>query len=270
MNPHPKFLLAACLLVLTPASRCLAQDTPAPSAKPTAGQRFLRLLPLGEPPPFRQEIRDGIRYEVEPEPGSIPPRQIVLGEGETAVTLRLNLGRTTDRAKIPVGTAPVGLRAVASSPDTPPAPWLTLRPPEAGDMLALVWRDAGKPWSQPRAMILPDSAAEFPSGSIRIVNLLPVESALIIGEERVLLGAGKTLVKTIAMGADLTLQTAYRDPAGKLLRFYSGSVLLNINERAQVVMHRADGENPRRLAKVVVFNELTPGAPAEKPAAPPP
>ena len=40
------------------------------------GPRELRLLPVGDMPPFRQEIRDGVRYELEPDPGSEPPQMI--------------------------------------------------------------------------------------------------------------------------------------------------------------------------------------------------
>jgi hypothetical protein len=145
-------------------------------------------------------------------------------------------------------------------------PWLSLRPPESGDLLALVWRDPGNTWAKPRAIVLPDSSAEFPAGRIRIVNLLPLETALIFGEDRVMVGAGKSLIRDMNIGADTTIQIAYRDPAGMLKRFYSGSVLLNANERAQVVLYRADGENPRRPAKVVIFNELTPAAIPAKPA----
>lgn len=236
-----------------------------PAPKPTAGQRFLRLLPLGDPPPFRQEIRDGIRYEIEPEPGTIPPRQVMLGEGEAAVTLRLNLGRATDRIKVPGGLAPLGLRVPGSTPDAVPVPWLAVRPPETGDFLALIWRDPGKPWSQPRAIVFPDGPAEFPAGNIRIINLLPTGTSLMLGTERILLDAGKSLTKQITIGEDLPLQTAYRDAAGNYQRFYAGSVLLNPNERAQIVIYRADGENPRRPAKVVVFNELAPNETKKEP-----
>lgn len=267
----PAAILRAVLLTFgATAAVAFAQAPAAPAAKPAAGQRSLRLLPLGEPPPFRQDVRDGVRYELEPDPGSIPPRQVVLGEGDTISTIRLNLGRATEPVKLPLGTAPANLRSVALAPDAPAVPWLTLQPPESGDLLALLWRDPGKPWSQPRSLLLPDSAAAFPAGNIRIVNLLPVETALICGEDRMLLASGKSLLRAIPVGADLPLQIAYREQGGQLKRFHSGSILLNQGERAQVVLHRADGENPRQPAKVVIFSEATPGAKPAAADAPPP
>ena len=121
---------AALLAFGATATIAFAQAPATPAKKPTAGQRSLRLLPLGEPPPFRQDVRDGVRYELEPDPGSVPPRQVVLGEGDTITTIRLNLGRASEPIKLPVGTAPATLRSVALSPDAPTAPWLTLQPPE--------------------------------------------------------------------------------------------------------------------------------------------
>jgi hypothetical protein len=237
-------------------------DDPGKSKVPP---RSLRLLPLGEAPPFRQEVRDGVRYELEPAPGSIPPRQIRLGDGDVGTLIRLNLGRASESVKIPVGTVPAILRdaAAASVPTAPP--WISLRPPETGDVLAVLWREPGTSWSKPRSIIFPDSAAAFPSGNIRIVNLLPTEAALVFGADRTLLPPGKTLLKAIGLGIDHPIQIAFKTNTGQFQRFYSGSVLLNANERAQIFVHRADGEKPRQPAKVVIFSEATPS-----PSSPPP
>ena len=227
--------------------------------------RSLRLLPLGEPPPFRQDVRDGVRYELEPEPGSIPPRQIRFGKGDAAILLRLNLGRPTEIIKIPAGTAPVVFHE-ASAPDDPSVkPWLTLNPPETGNVLAILWRDPGSRWSAPRNLVFADSAAALPAGSLRIVNLLPVEAALIFDGDRVILGSGKALIKTLKIGNDLPIQIAFKNKTAQFQPFYSGAILLNPNERAQIFIHRADGENPRRPAKVVPFNEIAPAPPVPHP-----
>jgi len=227
--------------------------------------RSLRLLPLGEPPPFRQNVIDGVRYEQEPEPGSVPPRQIRFGEAEKAILIRLNLGRATEPIKIPGGTAAVGFREATASNDPAVKPWLTLTPPESGDVLAVIWRDPGTRWSTPRSILFADTAAALPAGSIRIVNLLPVEAALVFGADRVILTPGKSLVKALAVGTDLPIQIAFKNSTGQYQRFYSGAVLLNRNERAQVFIHRADGEKPRQPAKVVTFNEIAPPPPKPKP-----
>ncbi|MEI7909841.1 MAG: hypothetical protein WCK77_09420 [Verrucomicrobiota bacterium] len=227
--------------------------------------RSLRLLPLGESPPFRQIVTDGVRYEQEPEPGSIPPRQIRFGEGDKPTLLRLNLGRATEPIKIPAGTAAVLLREATAPNDPALKPWLTLHPPETGDVLAVLWRDPGTRWTLPRSLLFADTAAALPAGSIRIVNLLPVDAALIFAEERVILPPGKALIKPLATGTDLPVQIAFKNATGQFQRFYSGAVLLNPNERAQIFIHRADGEKPRLPAKVVTFNETAPPPPKPQP-----
>lgn len=236
----------------------------AATAKP-GPPRSLRLLPLGEPPPFRQNVIDGVRYEQEPEAGSIPPRQICCGKGDTAIRIRLNLGRASESFKIPADSAAVLFREASAADDPAAKPWLALHPPETGDMLAVLWRDPGSRWNTPRSLLFADSAAALPAGSLRIVNLLPVEAALIFGPDRLVLTPGKSLVKALSVGTDLPIQVAFKNSTGQYQPFYSGAILLNSNERAQIFIHRADGEKPRQPAKVVTFNEIAPPPPQPKP-----
>ncbi len=258
MHPDDVIWRLLSLLALTMALSH-AQKTEAPE-KAKVAPRCLRLLPLGETPPFRQDVRDGVRYELEPDPGSIPPRQVRLGTGDASVLIRLNLGRASEPIKIPEGTAPAILREASAPNDPSTKPWLVVRLPETGDALAVIWRESGTQWNKPRSFTFADSAAAFPAGSIRIVNLLPVESAVIFGTERVLLMPGKSMVKAIPIGTDLPIQVAFKNPTGQYQRFYTGSVLLNPHERAQIFVHRADGEKPRQAAKVSTYNEAAPTA----------
>lgn len=245
------------LLLLLTLAGGLAQ-TPLPESKPAATTRTLRLLPLGEPPPFRQEVRNGVRYELEQDADSIPPRQVVLAGDKAATPILLNLRRATSPVAVPAGTAPVVLAIPAAGAEAAPVPWLSISLPETGDVLALAWRDPTKPWRKPRSLVLPDSAAAFPAGKVRIVNLLPTEAAAIFGTERVLIPPGKTLQRAVSPGVDLSIQLAYRTASGELQPFYSSSLLLNPNERAQVFLYRADGEKPRQPVKTVIFNEAAP------------
>lgn len=224
---------------------------------PAAGARVLRLLPLGDSPPFRQEVRDGVRYELEPPPGSVPPRQLAWGDAESTATVRLNLGQVSEPLPIPVGAVPFILRE-PGEPAESARPWVRLTLPETGNLLALLWRDADVPWTQPRAMLLPEHLTAFPAGSLRVVNLTAAPVAMILGTERIPLTPGQVLVKPLAVGADVPLQLAYNDASGNVRRFHSSSVLLNEGERGQIFIHRADGERPRQPVKVVILSEQAP------------
>ena len=76
------------------------------AAKPPP--RTLRVWPVGDAPPFMQEVRDGVRHELEPPPGSIPPRRVTVGladqpgQEEQAAELRLMLGRLGEAVPVPV------------------------------------------------------------------------------------------------------------------------------------------------------------------------
>ena len=103
--------------------------------------RLVRFLPLGEMPPFRQEIRENVRYELEPPAGSIPPREVLLGFGGNASEAHIAaaLGQTQ---RTPEGSAGKRSAVVRSREDAKDAePWLNLMRPETGDFLVLLWRD---------------------------------------------------------------------------------------------------------------------------------
>ncbi|MEM9237940.1 MAG: hypothetical protein AAGB14_14295, partial [Verrucomicrobiota bacterium] len=60
------------LLLMLPGSLTWAEEGEETKPPP----RQMRLLTVGERPPFRQEIRDGVRYELPPPPGSLPPVEL--------------------------------------------------------------------------------------------------------------------------------------------------------------------------------------------------
>jgi hypothetical protein len=250
----PRFGALLAGLMLLGVSPLPAQEKEA--ADPARAKRTLRILTLGDAPPFRQEVRDGVRYELEPPAGSVPPRQVAFGEAASE-SIRLNLGRVSEPVPIPAGALPFTLR-LQTDPAEEPKPWLRVSLPELGNVIALVWRDPGTPWDRPRALLLPENPEVFPAGSLRLVNLTAAPMAVILGSERLPLSPGQVLVKPLQVGEDVSVQLAYNDAAGSVRRFYSSSVLLNEGERAQLLIHRADGEKPRQPVKVVTLNERVP------------
>ncbi len=238
-----RILLAALLAAAGPAA---AQEEVA-KKKPA---RTLRLLPLGDAPPFLQEIRDGVRYELEPPAGSIPPRQVSAGAGESAANVRLNLGRISDTIPLPEGAVAFPLHAGEGE-----APWLRLELPEQGDLLALFWRPRGAAWTEPRVKLLPDSPEAFPAGTVRLVNLTRAAVAAVVGKQSVALAAGDARSVKLPAGEDVPLQLAVRQPTGEPRTFFSSAVLLNPGERGHVIVYLADGEKPRQPVKVFTLNE---------------
>jgi hypothetical protein len=242
-------------------SPCLAQDKPV--------ERFARFLALGDLPPFRQEIRDGVRYELEPPPGSIPPREVVPGFGEvTSRPIALRLGRISEPVKVPNGLGTLNLRSVGA--DAEATPWLKVDRPERGDFIVLLFRNPNKgTWLDAAHLVLPEGVAD----SVRVVNLFPQTAQIVFAGEPRSLAPGKTVVRKIQPGVDLPFQILVPDAGGRPKRYYSGSVTQNEGERGLVLIYKADGLDPRRPVKVTMLREPvlanTRTAPVDAPATAP-
>lgn len=220
-----------------------------------SGPRTIRFLPLGDMPPYRQEIRDGVAYELEPPPGSIPPREVVFGSNKNGDDESpLSLGRVSAPMKIAQGRGQLSLRRKGEGDKA--AAWLNVEKPEQGDFLVLLWRDPEKKsWDSPRALILADSAEAAPAGTVRVVNISPVTLAIVFEGEKIALPVGKSWQKAVPAGKEATIQIGAVDATGNLRRIHAGSVFQNAGERTLVAVYKADGVDPRRALKAVVQRE---------------
>jgi len=221
-------------------------------AEPVAGKaRHARFLALGDSPPFRQEIRDGVRYELDPPSGSIPPREVIpVFTGIAPSPVPLRLGRISPPVRVPPGAGPLQLQQVGDKADA--APWVKFSHLETGDFLVLLWRNPKTgSWRDAKSLVL----AEVPAGSARVVNLFPQPVRMLWGAENILLPAGATMVRAVPHDSPVLLRILTADASGRLMRYYSGSVSANADERCLVTTYRADGENPRRPLKVSILRE---------------
>jgi hypothetical protein len=221
-------------------------------AEPVAGKaRHARFLALGDSPPFRQEIRDGVRYELDPPSGSIPPREVIARTaGKASAPVPLGLGRISPPVPVPPGVGPLQLQQVGDNAEA--APWVKFSHPETGDFLVLLWRNPETGlWRDVKSLVV----AEVPAGSARVVNLFPQPVRMLWGAENMLLPAGATMVRAVPRDSPVALRILTADATGRLMRYYSGGVSANADERSLVVTYRADGENPRRPLKVSILRE---------------
>lgn len=252
-NALPAFLALLCVL---PAS---AEEDDAQDKPEEQKTRIARFLPVGDAPPFRQVVRDGVRYELEPPPGTIPPRDLVaVPGGDPADPLRLRLGMLSKPVSVPEGPGPLTLSLPGEEGEDGDR-WLSVKRPETGDFLVLLWRDpAKKTWDHVSHLIVPDGPQGAPPGTVRIANLFPQDVRIEWAGEPVVLKAGTTLRREVKPGDPVLLRILVPDSSGKLRRYYSGEVMQNQGERGFVVIYRADGMAPRRPLKVAVYREPAP------------
>lgn len=216
----------------------------------------LRILPLGDPPPYRQQIRDGVRYEIPAAEGTIPPRNIVISaadapadtaETEAPLPVRLRLGSPSSPQSF---TLPEK-RLVQAKADSG-APWLTIPLTTSEATLAVVCR-GGESWKSARVLAIPDDAKP---GDFRFINLTAKPMAVTWGSEKLKLDAGKTMVRRLADGAPpvpVTIQ--YPSPEGGLRLCLSTQAEAAPGTSQQFLIYAADGERPTAPVKVLALSE---------------
>ena len=223
--------------------------------------RQVRFLAVGELPPFRQEVRDNIRYELEPPEGSIPPREVVLrSDDETSEATPLRLGQISEPVKVPSGVGSFDLRQGDAAEDS--VPWLRLTRPEKGDFLVILWRDPRQgTWKHVNSLVLPEDLVEQGAGSVRFINCSEASVGLKWGNEKLLLEPRRAVRRKATAGAELPFQVLLSDASGSAKAIHTGVVTQNQGERSLVLIYRADGVSPRRPVKVSVQREPIPPQP---------
>jgi hypothetical protein len=248
--PNSIQYLIFTLLVVMGTTGLLAQETE------ELPPRHLRLIAVGETPPFRQEIRDGVRYELDAPAGSLPPGEITFSyegqespEEEGPAPLRLELGGPTSGIELP--GAEITLEFLVDGER-----WHRLRLPEGGDYLAVLWRSSRTgDWTAASSLLVPDGG-EFLAGEVRFINVGPVPIGVEIkGVPQFELAPGKTERRELGQTPGTPIRIVYRDGRGQWHRLWSSALTQNVGERNTVLIYRADGEQPRRPLKILSIRE---------------
>lgn len=220
---------------------------------------WLRILPVGDAPPFIQEVRGGVRQQLAAPEGALPPRELVVpvrkGQKDGEEKLRLHLGRVSQAFLVSSG--PLLLSDGQNADD--PEGWTKIKMPKRSAALAVMFRDpSGKSWESVRSIVLPDDATSFPAGRVRFVNASPFLVNVSFQGKNVVMKPGKVLVRRPAAGGvikDEPLQVVVRDVKGQTKRIFDSAISQSPGERTNVIIHWADGEKPRRPARVLLQRE---------------
>ena len=235
--------LFSLLLALSGLHLLRAEDEAKPTKSPP---RNMRLLTVGEMPPFRQEIRDGVRYQLPAPPGSLPPVELDVmipsadGKEKESGSLRLRIGSISAPVEVPGGAGPLVLRLPKTAPDSDP--WHRLQRPESGDFVVVMWRDRKtNTWDKPSAIVV---TASLPVGKVSLINVAPGPVAVVYELERIALPSLSSLSRPLKPGKPLKLQVGL--PKGNALqRLVSRSLEQLPGQHSLVIFYRNDGEKPR-------------------------
>ena len=253
------------IAILASLSLALTTTWSAAAEKPEKPARQLRLIPVGDSPPFMHEVRDGVSRELDPPPGEVPPQALVIRSAEAGdarakeppLPISLHLNRISQTVGIPGDARSLAFERIGGKP----APWLVADLPADGDALILLWRDPKvKNWNKAAHLTVPDGASGTPAGSVRIINTFPAELFIHWRDEKLRLNPGATFTRTMTPGEDAAFEILSAGPDGGTSRYYSSQITQNPGERGFIIIYRADGESPRRPLKVLVLREPVPVA----------
>lgn len=232
----------------------LAQDEE--QGKP---DRMLRLLPLGDPPPW-EEVNDGVRRtQKDPPPGSVPPQELVQMDAqgtEKGDPVRLRLGQLSDGLPVGASVSLYDVEEVGAGAQ----PWLKLAMPRGKSHgLAVIWRDLKeKKWTKADMLILPEDLSSFPPGAIRFVNVSPFTAHFTIAGQTVKLAPGKHATSRPRPAfKKQPLEVHIADPRGNTMKIGDEAINQDSGERTTIFVFLADGEKARAPAKVKVILENT-------------
>lgn len=212
----------------------------------------LRVLAVGDPPPFIQEVRDGARWEVAAPAGSIPPRLVTVPQGDDASRspLRIRLGQSSSPVMLPL---PKDGRIELKSEQG--AKWLDLPLYPGAASIALVWR-GGRDWTEARALVMADDSAARLEGSVHFFNLTASPLAVIIGTEKIRLEPGKSFTRQVTPeDGSVPLEILYPTTSGGLKLCHSSSLEASRGNFSRFVIYAADGAKPRMPVKVLHLQE---------------
>lgn len=222
------------------------------AAQEKAAPRFLRLLPLGDQPPFRQEIREDARYEVDPEPGTVPPPVVLVPGSEGGVSERVALRLGTP--SLPLLLPPGNEAGSVVMRDADEKSWARISFVAEGSTLALLWR-GGQLWDEVRSLPIPDGREAFAANSCRFVNVAAVPVGISWNQEQRKLAPGQVLVIPFTQDqVPLEIYSPGSDGTPQL--FFATLVEKSELLAQQFFIYRADGVEVRQPLKVLFWKEL--------------
>ena len=211
----------------------------------------LRLLPLGDPPPFRQAVRDGVRYELDAPAGALPPAKVVLEGMVTAANvptlpLRMTLGRATTDLSAPQSKVSLSLQKEDGGI------WAKVSPHTSGSSLILLWKSGGS-WSDVGHLALDDSQAAHVDYAFHFTNVTAVKMGVILGQEKLLLEPKTTFTRIINKNTDCRI--VYVLPGNKVKTCFQSELIGSVGSHQRLIVYPTNSTTSRNPSKVLVMAE---------------
>ena len=148
-----------------------------------ASHKHMRFLPLGDLPPHRETIENGVRIQFPPALGTIPPKPTTLAiDHKEGRDVPLRLKEFTEWSSINPTAGGVKL---FQGKQIGGKPWISSRFSSKSQSLGVLYADhQNKNWFNPKIITVPDDLSTFPAGSIRFVNVSHCSALVRFGNEK--------------------------------------------------------------------------------------
>ena len=215
-----------------------------------ASHKHMRFLPLGDLPPHRETIKNGVRIQFPPAPGTVPPKPTTLAiDPKAGRDVPLRLKEFTQWSSIDPTAGGVKL---FQGKQIGGKPWISSRFSSKAQSLGVLYPDhQNKNWFNPRMMMVPDDLSSFPPGSVRFVNVSYYPALVRFGNEKAdVIAPGKVLLKKLKQGNHPVL-VGYLVPDKNNARevIFQNELMMRPKQRIQAFFYQARGKNPRKAVK---------------------
>ncbi|MGJ8698327.1 MAG: hypothetical protein ACSHYF_18575 [Verrucomicrobiaceae bacterium] len=221
---------------------------------------YIRFIALGDAPPYKDELVDGVRVEQPAPEGSLPPKDLtVSGAGENGA-LSLRLRQMTKYVEVQDRTKSVGLfKGEVGAGD----PWVTSPGPAVPSTCVIVRspRERKLSWNDVRKVTLKDDLASFPVESIRLVNMSTSTVAIKIGDGKAFaVGPGRVKVLKqgdgVKVGGDTMVAIAQKKADGSYQKVFNNALQLYSRNRINLFAYNEDGVDARGRIKLSINPEI--------------
>lgn len=200
--------------------------------------KYLRFVPLGELPPWKEEIREDRRIQSPPEPGQMPPSEIEVNGGDlNGFGGNLYLRRLTNYYSVAGEQQRLEILEKGGDP-----PWISHAMPTASHTLAILFRDLQEmTWLKPVVKFVRDDLQAFPLGSMRLVNVSHLEIALKVGDQDpVSIKPGESSQQKLKEGKNL-VRVDVIDPDGGNKMIFQNDFSIRKGQRVQSFVFKSQG-----------------------------
>jgi hypothetical protein len=219
--------------------------------------RHLRFIALGELPPWKEKLVNGIRIGVPPPRWSVPPNSNLLVAEDQSVSFELNLRSFTEILTVPDAGPQWVVKPVQGEAS---ADWFRCPGPTASLTLGVLSPDpVTKKWDNPKILLLDDDARSFEAGEIRFVNVSDKIVLVKLGAKHFGIGPERILVKPIGVGSHPVLLGYLDGQEQKLI--WENQISVPEGQRVQCFFYNSGRPGVSRSVRSHIVTEPIPVLP---------